>query len=208
MRAPRDARVSRVAAMALEPRGVLARVAEDGRLHIAARYQNPYQLRDKLAAVLGLDRDAVRVTLPDIGGFFGMKSGAYPEYVLAAWVTRRLGRPVRWIAGRSESFLSDCHGRDVEVIAALGLDEYGHFTGLHVQYLMNVGAYLSERGLPALNNIGGVAGVYRTPVIVAEARHFFYLADGSLSRCRPTRGNVHDRAPHRHRGPGHRSVAV
>ena len=80
---------------------------------------------------------------------------------------------MRWTATRAESFLSDEHARDVAVTAELGLDEQGRFTALRVRYDVNVGAYLSGRSTTPIMNIGGIAGVYTTPAIVANIHGWF-----------------------------------
>jgi carbon-monoxide dehydrogenase large subunit len=121
----------------------------------------------------GLARDQLRVVARDVGGSFGLKSGLAREEALVFWAARRLGRAIRWTAGRNESFLCDEHGRDVHAVTELGLDEEGHFTALKVTYNVNVGAYLSARSNAPIGNFGGIAGVYRTPLIVGEAIGYF-----------------------------------
>src|SRR5262249_39686263 len=115
----------------------------------------------------------VRVVAKDVGGSFGMKSGAYPEDVLVLYAARKLGRPVRWLSERRESFLADDHGRDVSFDAELAVDADGHFRALKVDFTVNVGCYLSGRSLFLLNNIGGIAGVYRIPSIEASITGVF-----------------------------------
>ena len=117
--------------------------------------------------------DQVRVVAKDVGGSFGMKSGAYPEDVLVLYAARKLGRPVRWISERRESFLADDHGRDISIGAELGVDGDGRFRALKVDFTVNVGSYLSRRSLFLLNNIGGIAGVYRIPCIEASVTGVF-----------------------------------
>ena len=102
-----------------------------------------------------------------------MKSGAYPEDVLVLFAARKLGRPVRWISERRESFLADDHGRDISIEAELALDGDGQIQGLKVDFTINVGSYLSGRSLFMLNNIGGIAGVYRIPKIEASLTGVF-----------------------------------
>jgi len=176
-RAPRVARlssqVSRVAALSLEPRGALGRLDEAGRLVLHASNQSPHILRGVLAALLQVPATQIRVIAKDVGGSFGMKSGAYPEDVLVLYAARKLRRPVRWISERRESFLADDHGRDVAFDAALGLDAEGRFLALEVDFRVNVGCYLSGRSLFLLNNIGGIAGVYRIPSIEASVTGLF-----------------------------------
>jgi len=165
-----DSQVSRVIAHTMEPRGVLAFVGDDGRLTVHASTQNPAPMRAGLAAMLGLPVDDIHVLAGDVGGSFGMKSGVYPEDVLVCWAARKVGRPVRWIADRSEGFLADEHGRDVHIRSSLGLDVDGHFLALRVECDINIGAYLSGRSLGMVGNAGGIAGIYRIGGIAAEIR--------------------------------------
>jgi carbon-monoxide dehydrogenase large subunit len=167
-----DLDVTRVAAAPLEPRAALGECGADGRLVLTTSTQGPFALRNNLAEIFGVDRSQVRVIAPDVGGSFGMKGGVYREDVLVLWAARRLGRPVRWVSDRSEAFLADDHGRDVHISAELGLDESHAFTALAVRCSVNVGAYLARRSFFMVNNIGGIAGVYRTPAIFAEIMGF------------------------------------
>ena len=165
--------VSRVAALSLEPRGALGRIDEAGRLVLYASTQSPHILRGALANLLRVPAEQIRVIAKDVGGSFGMKSGAYPEDVLVLYAARKLGRPVRWISERRESFLADDHGRDVALEAELALDGGGRFLALKVDFTVNVGCYLSGRSLFLLNNIGGIAGVYRIANIEARITGVF-----------------------------------
>jgi aerobic carbon-monoxide dehydrogenase large subunit len=165
--------VSRVSALTMEPRGALGLVDDEGRYVLHASNQSPHLLRDALAPLLGVPVDKVRVIAKDVGGSFGMKSGAYPEDVLVLYAAGKLSRPVRWISERRESFLADDQGRDMAFDAVLGVDKDGHFTGLHVDFTVNVGSHLSGRSLFMLNNIGGIAGVYRIPAIGASVLGVF-----------------------------------
>ncbi len=161
-------RVSRVAAMPMEPRGATAWIGGDGRPVLRVSHQTPHLLRNELAAMFGLERGALRVVADDVGGSFGMKHGVLREEALVFWAARRLRRAVRWVPSRTESFLSDEHARDLDVSVELGLDAGHRFVGLRVRYDVNVGAYMSWRGAIPISNIGGIAGVYTTPAIVAE----------------------------------------
>ena len=130
--------------------------------------------------MLGIDERLVHVEVDDVGGSFGIKANLYPEYLLAVWAARRLGRAVAWMSERSEGFLSDYHARDNVTEAALALDAEGRFLALQVRTIVNIGAYLSPLGAgPAVNNLGGLAGVYRTPVAHVEVR-------GALTNTQPT----------------------
>jgi carbon-monoxide dehydrogenase large subunit len=169
-----DLAVSRVVAATLEPRAALGECEADGRLVLTTSTQGPYPLRNRLAAdVFGVDPAQIRVIAPDVGGSFGMKSGVYREETLVLWAARRLGRPVMWAADRGEAFLSDEHGRDVRAGAELALSDSGEFLALQANFAVNVGAYLSRRSFGLVNNIGGIAGVYRTPAISAEIMGYY-----------------------------------
>lgn len=165
--------VSRVVAATMEPRVALGDVDAAGRLVLTTGTQAPFAVRNRIAEqVFGVERRAVRVIAPDVGGSFGMKNGVYREDVLVLWAARKLGRPVLWAADRTEAFLCDDHGRDVHVTAELALNERNDFVALSARFAVNVGAYLSRRALFMVNNIGGIAGVYRTPTIFAEVIGF------------------------------------
>jgi carbon-monoxide dehydrogenase large subunit len=174
-----DSLVSRVAAMPIEPRAAVGSVDSDGVHTLYMSHQSPYAMLGPLAKCLNLAPSQLRIVVKDVGGSFGMKSGLLREEALVLWAARRVGRPVRWVSSRSEAFLSDEHGRDVMVNATLGLDEQGNFTALKVQYRINIGAYLTSRSTSHIMNFGGIAGVYRTPVIVGEAY-------GILTNTQPT----------------------
>ncbi|MHC9234405.1 xanthine dehydrogenase family protein molybdopterin-binding subunit [Pseudooceanicola sp. 502str34] len=160
--------ISRVTAVAMEPRNAFAHMEEGGRLALYASYQHPVALRADLASCFGMEAESIRVVSRDVGGAFGMKSGPLREEMLVFWAAKMLGQPVRWRADRSEDFLSDEGGRDMVFDASLGLDAEGHFTALSVEVLQNIGAYATGRSMPAILNIGGIAGVYRTPAVAAR----------------------------------------
>ncbi|WP_394196103.1 xanthine dehydrogenase family protein molybdopterin-binding subunit [Litoreibacter albidus] len=133
---------NRIIANSMEPRGCWAAM-EDGRLHVEFSSQGVWGLKGSLASTLGLDKEDVHVTTPDVGGGFGMKSFDYPEYFLVAQAARTLGRPVRWQAERTESMLSDNAGRDLVSVAELAFDENHKITGYRVNAVSNMGAYNS-----------------------------------------------------------------
>src|SRR6266850_585089 len=160
--------VSRVAAAPLEPRGGVGEFdRRSGRYTLHTGIQAPHGLRTLLAEqVFRVPQSAVRVVTGEVGGSFGMRSGAYPEHALVLWAAKRLGRPVKWTSDRREGFVTDEHGRDNVTSVELALDAGGKFLGLRVDLMVNIGAYLTPRSAgPATNNVGGVAGVYTTPAI-------------------------------------------
>ncbi|HRD75673.1 MAG TPA: xanthine dehydrogenase family protein molybdopterin-binding subunit [Hyphomicrobiaceae bacterium] len=160
--------VTRVNANSIEPRGALGYVDSAGRLVLHVSNQGPHGLKGSLAPLLKVTPDKLRIVVGDVGGSFGMKSGVYNEDVLVLAAARRLGRPVRWISDRLEGFLSDEHGRDVGIEATLALDGEGQFLALKINCEINLGCFLTGRSMGLLNNIGGISGVYRTPIVAAE----------------------------------------
>ena len=134
---------NRVVCNAMEPRACVAEYdAAEDRMTVWAPTQGGWMHRDVIAeAVLGMPKEKVRVLTPDVGGGFGMKSFVYPEYGMAAWAARRLGRPVKWVAERSESFLSDTQGRDHVTVAELAFDADHRILGMRVHVTANMGAY-------------------------------------------------------------------
>ena len=165
-------RVSRVSANPLEPRNAIGSYERaDGRYTLVCGTQKPHSVREELGVLLGVPERRIRVVSPDVGGAFGMKGSPFPEYGLVLFAAKRLGRPVRWNADRSESFVSDFHARDNISEAELALDRDGTFLALRVTTLANLGAYLGfNTPHSSTNNLGGLAGVYRTPAIHASVR--------------------------------------
>ncbi|MBD9665763.1 carbon-monoxide dehydrogenase large subunit [Variovorax beijingensis] len=138
----------RVVALTIEPRSVLAAPdAESGRLTIRMSTQMPSGVRDSICAAIGLAKEKVRVVVGDVGGGFGMKTGAYPEDIAVAFAALQVKRPVKWVADRSEEFLSSAHGRDIEAKAELALDADGKILALRIKTLANVGAYATGTGV-------------------------------------------------------------
>lgn len=163
--------ISRVTGLTLEPRGILVVPGPNGNLTVYAGAQSAHRLRDEISAALDLPEGRLRVVVPETGGGFGIKMNCYAEYVLAVWAAEVIGRPVRWLADRTESFLSDTHAREQVVHARLGLDENFHFTALHMRADVAIGGQIGQMSIhPTVANLGGMAGFYRTPVMAAHVR--------------------------------------
>ena len=168
---------NRLVPNAIEPRAVNAAYSRGDdayTLHVA--HQAPHVERLLLTAfVLGLPEHKVRVVAPDVGGGFGSKMYLYAEDVALVWASKRVGRPIKWTAERSESFLTDAHGRDHVTTAELALDSQGKFLALRVATTANVGAYLSTFGsvIPTILYATLLAGQYATPAIYAEVTTVF-----------------------------------
>ena len=137
--------------------------------------QAPHLIRRSISEALAISPGKIRVIAPDVGGGFGTKGKHYPEETALVWAARNLGRPIRWVAGRSESFCSDTQARDHHTHAVLGFDNDGTFLGLRIQTIANLGAYISTFGaaIPAPIYSALLAGVYRTPAIHVEVTGVF-----------------------------------
>jgi carbon-monoxide dehydrogenase large subunit len=157
---------------AMEPRACVAQW--DGfseNMTVWTTSQNPHTIRLLLGAfTLGIPEHKLRVISPDVGGGFGSKIFHYPEEVIVPWVARAVNRPAKWVATRSESFMTDAHGRDHVTQAKLALTSDGTFTGLHVTTYANMGAYLSTFAplIPTALYITLLSGLYKLPAIFGE----------------------------------------
>ncbi|MGA3002420.1 MAG: xanthine dehydrogenase family protein molybdopterin-binding subunit [Acetobacteraceae bacterium] len=133
----------RIVTNPMEPRGVIGvydAAAEQFIAHVSS--QSLHGNRDAIARVLHVPPERLRFVAPDVGGGFGAKNFPYPEQALIPWAAKRCGRPVKWIASRSEVFVSDHQARDHLADAALALDAEGRFLGLRVDSIANIGAYM------------------------------------------------------------------
>jgi aerobic carbon-monoxide dehydrogenase large subunit len=162
---------------AMEPRAANAQYTRhDESYTLYVSNQNPHLERLLICAfVLGLPESKVRVIAPDMGGAFGSKIPQYAEETALVWASKRVGRPIKWTAERSESFLTDAHGRDHATTAELAMDAQGNFLAMRVTTIANVGAYLSTIGsaVPTILYATLLAGQYKTPAIYAEVKAVF-----------------------------------
>ncbi|MET0202708.1 MAG: xanthine dehydrogenase family protein molybdopterin-binding subunit, partial [Casimicrobiaceae bacterium] len=162
---------------AIEPRAAVAsysRTEDAYTLYVTS--QNPHVERLLMAAfVLGLPEHKLRVIAPDVGGGFGSKIYLYAEETAMVWASKRVNRPIKWACERSESFLSDAHGRDHVTHAELALDKDGKFLALRVNTIAAMGAYLSTFAscIPTILYATLLAGQYTTPVIYCEVTAVF-----------------------------------
>ncbi len=168
---------TRLVPNAIEPRAAIGEYdVATGEHTLYTSSQNPHVIRLLMGAfVLKIPEHKLRVVAPDVGGGFGSKIFHYAEEAVVTWAARRIGRPVKWTADRSESFLTDAHGRDHVTEAALALDADGRFLGLKVSTVANMGAYLSTfaPSIPTYLYATLLAGQYRTPAIYAEVKAVF-----------------------------------
>ncbi len=154
---------NRVIANSMEPRVALGQYDKaSGSYTIHTSSQGVHNIAAQMAEALGVDIKKVRSITPDVGGGFGMKIFAYPEYVMVLWAAKRVGRPVRWTPDRSEAFISDTHGRDHVSRAEIAVDGEGRFLAIKVKTVANLGAYLSNYGpfIPTDCGSGLLVGVY------------------------------------------------
>lgn len=168
---------NRVVAASMETRGALGEYdAASGRLHLTASAAGAQAIRDLLAdSVFRIPRERLRVSIPDVGGGFGMKNMLYPEWVLVLWASRRLKRPVLWIGERNEEFLASVHGRDSIARARLALDASGRFLALEAEVLADMGAYVSTVA-PVVTTMAmgsAMGGVYDIPRVAFQTRGVF-----------------------------------
>lgn len=162
---------NRVVVNPMEPRVAVASF-EDGRYVLRTGCQGVFGLRAQLATVLEVPPERIRVLAFDIGGSFGMKASTFPEHLPLLHAAKLLGRPVAWIADRSESFLSDYHGRSSILEGELALDAEGHFLAVRVRGLGELGAYVTAFGpaIPTMVVQKNVASLYRTPLLALQIR--------------------------------------
>ena len=159
-------RVTRVTANTMEPRAVVADY-DEGRNHttVYACQQRPFAWREMMTQkMFNIPENQMTVIAGDVGGSFGMKGGLYPEVPLAAWASKRIGRPVKWVCERSEGHIADDQGRDLWVEAELGINCDGSFQGVRFSSTANMGAYLSMNGFGTPNGIAGsLCSTYAMP---------------------------------------------
>jgi carbon-monoxide dehydrogenase large subunit len=161
----------RVAGNPMEPRAALA--AWDGdTLDLWTSTQGMTAFRDSFCAQTGLPPAKVRIRAQDVGGGFGIRGPAYPEHLALVLAARQVGRPVKWVASRSETFLADYHGRGLQMTAALALDADGRFLAIRHDWLADQGAHPVATG-PLINTINPAvmsSGCYRIPAIYGRHR--------------------------------------
>ena len=170
---------NRVIANPMETRGAIA--TWDGeRLHLACNGQGPWGTRDEVAEKLGLKAEQVRVTHPDVGGGFGMKTFNYPEYIALAYAAKALGRPVKWISERSEGMASDVMGRDHVTRAEAAFDADHRLLAVRFSTIAGLGAYLSAYAvyIPSVIASKVLTGVY-------DVQTFFVNVKGVFTNTTP-----------------------
>ena len=165
---------NRISANAMEPRAAIGDYQNDA-FTLYTSSQNPHGVRGILAgAVFRIPETKLRVVSPDVGGGFGMKGDIYPEDGLVLLASKRLGRPVKWVATRTESLLGDNHGRDQLVMAEMALDENGKILAVRAQALHSVGSYVTNAGVvPVMCALRNIPNVYIVPAMLVMSKATF-----------------------------------
>ena len=162
---------------AMEPRSAVGDYdVNSGDYTLYTTSQNPHVIRLLMGAfVLHIPENKLRVVAPDVGGGFGSKIYHYAEEAIVTWASAKVRRPIKWTAERTESFMSDAHGRDHDSVAEMAIDAEGHFLAMRVNTLCNMGAYLSTfaPAVPTYLYATLLAGVYKTPAIYVEVKAVF-----------------------------------
>ncbi len=167
----------RVVPNAIEPRAVIGHYdTAYERYTLYTSTQNPHLIRLLMCAfVLGIPEHKVRVVAPDVGGGFGSKIFHYAEEALIIYLSKIVGRPIKWTADRSEAFMTDAHGRDHVTHAKMGFDKEGKMVALQANTYANMGAYLSTFAPAVPTYLHGtlLQGVYTTPKINVDVTATF-----------------------------------
>jgi aerobic carbon-monoxide dehydrogenase large subunit len=161
-------RLSRVAGVPMEPRSAVGNIDADGRYILQTTAGSIYRLKSELAKLFDVAEDDMRVVIRDAGGSYGPRNALYVEHPLVLWASRRLSRPVKWTADRTETMLTDYQARDLVVDAAIGVDAEGRLLALHTQNTSNIGAF-SASWIPLVKGIMMMTGLYRIPDVSARA---------------------------------------
>jgi carbon-monoxide dehydrogenase large subunit len=166
-------RNNRIVVCAMEPRAATAQWDEaEGRFTLNVGCQGVFGLRAQMASIMRVPTEKMRILTGHVGGSFGMKASAYPEYIPMLHAARALGRPVKWTDERSGSFLSDQHGRDHEVTGELALDAEGNFLAVRLTAYANMGGYMATVAplMGTGNFVKNVQANYRTPLIEVSTK--------------------------------------
>ena len=197
-----DFHIDRVTGVPMEPRAALGEYdAQTGRYTLYAGSGGAVRQKRELAGVLGIAADRLRVLSYDVGGNFGTRNRVFVEFGLVLWAARKLGRPVKFTATRSEAFLTDYQGRDLVTKVELALARDGRFLAMRATNISNVGARCVSLS-PLSQGLGPDPGLLRHSGRDAarDGGLHQHHADPGLSQLRPAGGHLRDRAADRQRG--------
>jgi len=164
---------TRVVGNPMEPRAATGKYDPASDVYdLYATTQGAGPMRLQVGAMLGVPPDKVRIIAEEVGGGFGVRFNAYPEYGALLLAAKKLGRPVKWVSTRSEVFVADEQARDIVHTGEMALDASGRMLAMRFTYLSNVGAYLAFTGsfINTLNLINVVSGVYDVPAVFVNAK--------------------------------------
>ncbi len=164
---------TRVVGNPMEPRAATGAYDPAADLHyLYATTQGAGPMRLQVSAMLGVPPEKIRVVAEEVGGGFGVRFNAYPEYGALLLAAKKLGRPVKWVSTRSEVFLADEQARDIVHRGEMALDASGRILGMRFEYLCNAGAYLAFTGsfINTLNLVSVASGVYDVPAVHVQAK--------------------------------------
>ena len=164
---------TRVVGNPMEPRAAMGSYDPATDLYtLHATTQGAGPMRLQVGAMLGVPPERIRVVAEEVGGGFGVRFNAYPEYGALLLAAKTLGRPVKWVGTRSEIFVADEQARDILHKSELALDATGRILGMRFEYLSNVGAYLAFTGsfINTVNLVNVVSGVYDLPAVHVQAQ--------------------------------------
>jgi carbon-monoxide dehydrogenase large subunit len=169
---------TRVSGTPMEPKACVAAYdAASESYDVFASSQGLSMMMPNFVAITGVPAERIRLHARDVGGGFGIRSQAYPEYIALMHAAKALGRPVKWVGSRFETIVSDHHGRAIDLSGELGLDRDGSFVALRVHWICNMGAYLSQAGpiINAVNPSTHAINAYRIPALCG--RHQLVLTN-------------------------------
>ena len=166
----------RINVASIEPRGGTASHDKtNDSYHLRVCSQGARVMRDAMAGVMGIPPAKIRVTTEDVGGAFGLKTGPYPEYVAMLVGAKKVGRPVHWMSGRNESFVSDNHARDAVSDVELALDDKGKFLAYRQRHYGSLGAYVGAVGanIHTANMTRCLPGMYDIKLLDVQSKCVF-----------------------------------
>jgi carbon-monoxide dehydrogenase large subunit len=169
---------TRVSGTPMEPKACVAAYdAASDTFDVYAPSQGLAMMLPNFVAITGAPAERMRIHAQDVGGGFGIRSQAYPEYCALMLAAQRLGKPVKWVGSRFETIVGDHHGRAARLAGELALDREGRFLGLKIKWIVNAGAFLSQPG-PLINTRNPAThaiNVYRIPALYG--RHLLVLTN-------------------------------
>lgn len=172
----------RVCGVPMEPRGCVVHYdASVDRYDVYTSHQGSPMIKPGLAFIGNIAPEKIRVMPLDIGGGFGLRSGAFPEHIVLMYAAKQLGKPIKWVGSRSETFVTDPAGRAIVIEGELAIDRDGKFIAIRMRWLADQGAYLTAAG-PLINTANGsltLSGVYAIPV--GYGRHRLMLTNTTPS---------------------------